>query len=136
MPTHPADMELRCWMVDAVGHRRYQMDMARQAEESGFLMVVVDPGDEWVCDWCNGDIPTVWENGLPRLIAMLGEDAICPECVTGQLYEGEKRLRDEDPAGPGWWSDRICGCPPCIEEVPRWLAKYNRMKRGGVSFAT
>lgn len=107
----------RWWIVDAVEHRRlaYQQPIPETVRIGGVEVPVI-PGprpdlDEWVCDYCNNDIPILIEleggRAMPMLVPMMGTSALCPSCCAQELADAGL------PAKPEAWSDHFCACEAC-----------------------
>lgn len=99
------------WIGNPRGHREYEMEnMPSEMEFAGETMPVIssgDPGDEWVCDYCNATIPLVNQRQQAVPVPMEGGHALCPECMVASLR------RRGLPQDPSEWSAYFCGCPPC-----------------------
>lgn len=118
----------RWWIVDPIPHRHYSMaqaqEMKRQAEESGnigFFVISSPADDEWACDWCNGDIRIVGDDGRPISVPMFDSNALCDSCVARQMSDVEKTLAasslGDQPSVV--WSFNRCGLPCCQGKMPR-----------------
>lgn len=104
----------RHWIADPEGHRRLWNDthapMDGQVDDDGAVhMVMTVPPEDWVCDFCNGSIPTRTDDDHPTLIPVDGESALCAECAQRHGYV---------PGDPRSWSTRVCGCDACLAALP------------------
>lgn len=114
------------WVLNGPGHRAEEAAaMAVQIAEidaaTGGTVehVIVDGGEDWVCDSCNGEVPVFQPNGgggldptkLPPAgmlmpIPVLDDDVLCPRCFKNAIGDLELSRR-----WPG------CGCPACRSAV-------------------
>ena len=104
----PGDPEpdRRHWILHPRGHRR---GWIRNATPSGTVVqtpigeaVVIageDPGEAWICDFCNEDIP-IGTDGNPFIVPTEGTYAMCPDCFVTYGH-------------PETFPAQFCGCNPC-----------------------
>lgn len=111
------------WITNPGGHRRqWRSEVAGQDGTVidgpfGPTTMIVPPApeddDEWVCDFCNGQILTLWGNE-PWPVPSHGSYALCNECA--------RSVMDSE----GWevWPLMSCGCAACRATSSVWMARY------------
>lgn len=81
----------RYWIVKPIEHRKADRVamMKRQAElrpDVFVQMLIPDSDDEWVCDYCNAEIPLFVQLEDETVVAVqvpcVGTNALCPDCAS------------------------------------------------------
>ncbi len=129
---HPQRMpENRGWVLDPTGHRHLansgEVRQTGEQIETPFgkatLIVLPPPADmsDWVCDFCNETILTLWGDE-PWPVAMIGNSyALCNECrldyekAPASDLEGEAITELQGP-----WPFSLCSCGACYQQALIW----------------
>jgi len=140
--------ENRGWVLDPTGHRHLaNSGEVRQTGEQidtpfgkATIIVLPPPADmsDWVCDFCNEIILTLWGDE-PWPVAMIGNSyALCNECRLDYEKSPASDLDGEnlyeptsfDPTyreGPylqevlqGPWPFSLCSCGACYQQALIW----------------
>lgn len=116
------DRDKRWWIIEPIRHREYEAAQPKP-ETAAFMGLPNVPiiyaeshlaPDEWVCDFCNGDI-VVRVNDVVQIIPMLGSNALCQRCMVQCMTRAEQTAFQDETWNPSMWSPKGCGCPPCRE---------------------
>jgi hypothetical protein len=116
------------WILNAPGHRlaEFEQVVVAMAEttltDPDLEQLVADPGEEWVCDGCNGTVAVFQPEGRggpdPTLLSPTGRlnpvpvlrgAMLCSACFLARMGG------DLAPANP--WPG--CGCDPCRHAAGR-----------------
>jgi hypothetical protein len=113
----------RWWIVDAVAHRQTERAALAAVDEQDLVpewmktngpveVIKMMPADDddWCCDYCNGTVRLVDDDGNGLFVPMHEGSALCFECF-GRLLPDRGGTPGTRPLGG--WSDVVCGCAGC-----------------------
>lgn len=115
-------MDLRYWIVSPSKHREVWREEATIRQANGHT-VMLDPGDEWICDSCGFTILTT-ADGTEIAVTALNSSALCGDCaqhyITTTTGWSAQREMDHADQKPAWWSHNLCTCKGCASTVDEW----------------
>lgn len=126
----------RHWIMDPAGHRKiWQTGLPEDGSivntVFGEAVAIVPPPpddlNDWVCDYCNGEILTRWGNE-PFPVPMDGSNALCMAHFHQQQENPVYDTYGEPIHGSrqGLWPAAVCQCAACVEQTARWFPMLDR----------
>jgi len=133
--------ENRGWVLDPAGHRHLatggEIRQTGEQVDTPFgkatliVMPVPDNLSDWICDFCNQTILTMWGNE-PWPVAMVGNSyALCNDCRLDYEHEPATGVDEEEIIVinlqgeelvllEGSWPFSLCTCAACYLQATIW----------------